>query len=436
MAVISSHRVGRKTTSPLVLAILIISFVMPFFFTVGGLKLNSYRLVLIIFMFPAIFRWLNGSAGKIRAIDLLIIAFSAWTAITIFVNHGIADKWQFVGMLMIEILAPYFIARTYIRDLETFRYFVWWFFLVILALLPFAIFESLTEKTPLLDLFGKVMNVHTKWPFEPRLGLERAQVTMPHPILFGVFCTPVFALSWYVLGWNKKFLVKTGLVSIAGLAVFASLSSGAFLNVIIQMALMAWNRIFHFLKNKWKVLLACFCAFYFVIEIGSNRNAFQIFATHMTLTPGTAWARISTFTFVSDDILQNPVFGIGMKDWTRPNWMFLLSSVDNFWLVITLRHGFPGLFLLVVPVIAMFFQLGRRLLTGKLADARLGYLIALCGFCVSAVTVHLWDSTFCLFMLLLGAGIWFLDAEDREDRDGVDDPAAVRGAGDPRCPAA
>ena len=427
MAVTSPSQVSDRTEKPIVLALLVICFVMPFFFFFGGLKLSGYRLLLLAFVLPAAFHWMSGNAGKIRGIDFLFIGFAIWVALTLTVNHGLAEKWEFIGMLMIEMLAPYFIARSYIRNLASFRYFVRWFFLVILVLLPFAMFESFTEKAPLLDLFGKFMNVYHKWPFDPRLGLERAQVTMPHPILFGVFCAPAFALVWYVLGWNRKFFSKAKLTALAGAAVFFSLSSGAFLNVIIQMALMAWNKLFQFLRQKWKVLLACFGILYFVLEVGSNRNVFQIFATHLTLTPGTAWARILTFTYVSDDILRNPIFGIGLGDWTRPHWMVLLSSVDNFWLVITLRHGFPGLFLLGVTVITIFVQLGRRPFTGEMADVRLGYLISLCGLCISAFTVHLWDATFCFFMFLLGAGIWMLDADDNQDPDATRSKSPAEG---------
>ena len=407
---VTADRIDEKVARPIAVALLMISFVMPFFFSLGGLKLTGYRVVLIIFLLPAMIRWLNGSAGKIRGVDWLIVGFAFWSALSLIINHGLAPTWQFTGMLMIETLAPYFIARAYIRDLESFRYFVRWFLIVILILLPFALYEMLTEQAPLLDFFGRFANVYQKWHFEPRLGFWRAQATMPHPILFGVFMTPAFALFWYVLGWNKTLFRKASLTSLAGVVVFTSLSSGAFLNVIIQMALMTWNKVFHFLKKKWNILLICFGLFYLVIEVGSNRNVFQIFATHLTLTPGTAWWRILTFEFASDDIMRNPIFGIGMHDWTRPHWM-KLSSVDNFWLLITLRHGFPGLLLLFATVLTMFIQIGRRSLTGAVADARLGYLFALCGFCVSAVTVHLWDATFCLFMFLFGAGVWFMDAE-------------------------
>ena len=417
MAVTSSNHVSDKTVSPIAVTLLLIAFVMPFYFFLGGLKLTGHRTILCIFLLPAIIGWLSGRAGKLRTVDFLIIGFAFWIGLSMAVNHGLANRWQFIGMLMIETLVPYFIGRTYIRNLAAFRHFVWWFVAIIFVLLPFALFELFTDTSPLLTLFGKVFPVYQDWNYEPRLGLERAQVTMPHPILFGVFCSSAFSLSWYVLGWEKGLFQRAKSVSIVGAAVFASLSSGAWMNIIIQVMLMAWNRVFNFIKGKWKVLLTCVGAMYLVVELGSNRNAFQIFATHLTLTPGTAWARINTFIFASDDVLQNPFFGIGLKDWSRPDWM--LASVDNFWLVIALRHGFPGLFLLVIPVLAIFFQLGNKPLKGAVADARLGYLIALSGLCISAITVHLWDSTYCFFMFLLGAGVWFLDADEQEE-DGRD----------------
>ena len=414
MRAITATNAQAPTKGPLVLALLLISFVLPFYFEFLGLKLSGHRIILIVFAVPAIVGWLTGKAGKIRSVDWLVIGLSFWACLTLAVNHDIAKIWQFIGMFMIETIVPYFIARTYIRSFAAFRYFVKWLFIVILVLLPFAAFESLTGKTPLLDIFGNVFSVHQKWEFPPRLGLLRAQATMPHPILFGVFCAPAFALSWYVLGWGKPLSARVGLVSIVGGSVFCSLSSGAYLNVIIQMALMSWNAVFQFLRNKWKVLLMCFAAVYFVAEVGSGRNVFEIFATHFTLTPGTAWARIHTFNFATDDIMRNPIFGIGLNDFSRPHWMQFLSSVDNFWLVITLRHGFPGLLLLLSAVITIHIQLGRRQLTGALADARLGYLFSLTGLCVSAVTVHLWDSTFCFLMFFLGAGAWLLDADENQ----------------------
>ncbi|WP_298854422.1 hypothetical protein [uncultured Ruegeria sp.] len=420
MTTLLSAKAKAEVTKPLVLGLLIFSFAMPFFFLLGGLKLNGYRTILIIFMFPAVFGWLSGRAGKIRGIDFLVIGFAFWAALSLAVNHGLGTLWEFIGMFMIETLAPYFIARTYIRNLGAFRYFVKCFFILMLILLPFAAFEASTGKAPLLDIFGKALNVYPwqGWKFPPRLGLMRAQTTMPHPILFGVFCAPAFALTWYVLGWGKSFYSRASLTSVVAGVVFFSLSSGAFLNVIIQMMLMAWSWCFQFLKSKWKILIIGFGVLFFLGEILSNRSMFQIFATHFTLSPGTAWMRIHIFNFASDDVLRNPIFGIGLNDWTRPAWMWTISSVDNFWLVIALRHGLPGLLLLVGAVAILFFRVGGKQLSGATADARLGYLISLFGLIMSAVTVHLWDATFCFLMFFLGAGVWFLDAGDESGQDG------------------
>ncbi len=50
----------------ILIAILMLSFVMPFFFSIGGLKLSAYRLYLLAAFFPVLIGWINGSAGRIR----------------------------------------------------------------------------------------------------------------------------------------------------------------------------------------------------------------------------------------------------------------------------------------------------------------------------------------------------------------------------------
>jgi hypothetical protein len=54
-------------------------------------------------------------------------------------------------------------------------------------------------------------------------------------------------------------------------------------------------------------------------------------------------------------------------------------------------------------------------LTGLYARARTGYLIAFSSLSIAAFTVHLWDATYCLFMFLLGCGMWFVDTDQTSD---------------------
>lgn len=403
---------ARPSSNPFVIPYLFIGFILPFYFDVLGMQINGYRLVLIIFFFPAMLRWLDGST-RIQKPDILIICFALWNGLAIFANHGMA-RWEYVGIAIIETLSPYFIARWMIRDAAAFRTFAVWLFVVVAIMLPFSIYQSITNTSLILDIFSNFGQVYKIVQEQPRLGFYRAQGSMPHPILFGLFCSTAFALSWYVLGYGKSLNFKLSRVGVVVFATITSLSSGAWLAIAVQIGLMSWKTVFAAVKKKWNLLLYLFIGMYAFIEVFSNRSPAQIFAAYLTLKKSTAWNRIHIFTYASDDIMRNPLLGIGLKDWTRPRWM--VPSVDNFWLLVTMRHGFPSLIFLLLVVFFVYRSIGRAQLTGKLASYRFGYLFSLSGFCVAAITVHVWDATFCLFMFMLGAGLWMVDAEDEATR--------------------
>ncbi len=403
---------AKKSSNGLLSSLLVLSLVMPFFFYLGGLRLSMYRVYLLIFAFPVFIRWINGSAGAIRAPDILVIVASFWMMTALFINHGIAAQWEFAGILMVETIIPFLAARVLIRDLASFRTFAWWFFAVVAVLLPFAFYENLTGQPILIDFFRPIFKVYANVNQDPRLGLERAQASMPHPILFGVFCTPAFALSWYLLAPEGKFFKQMRRPLVVGTAVFSSLSSGAFMGVMLQAMLIAWDEILKTMKTRWRLFAILFGALYIFLELASNRNAFQIIATEFTFSPGSAWNRIHIFNNSIDDVYGNPLFGIGLGEWTRPNWM--RSSVDNFWLLVALRYGIPAWFIMTLATLLTCWSAGRAPLTGIYARARRGYLIAFASMAISAFTVHLWDATYCMFMFMLGAGAWFADTDGKE----------------------
>lgn len=402
-----SARVRQSSPAPWMIAMLMIGFIMPFSFNIGTVVLSMYRVVLLAAAVPVAIRIAQGAAGRFNTVDVVIILFSIFSALSILVNEGFR-RWEFMGVLQVEILIPYFMARTMIRDLGSYRYFVKWYVIAVLLMLPFAVYESLTSQEIVLEFFGKFLNVYREIEHRLRFGLDRAQVSMPHPILFGMFCSSAFGLAWFVLGHGKSLGKKASICVPIGVAVFTSLSTGAFLAVAIQMMLMAWQRIFSFFKYKWKFLIGLFAIFYLFIELFSTRSPAQIFAKLMTINSSSAWYRIHQFTYAKDDVINNPIFGLGFRDWTRPNWM--IPSVDNFWLALTLRYGLPASILLLVAVVMVFRKTGRKPLHGALESARNGYLFTLAGLSISALSVHLWEATFCLFMLLIGSGIWLIDA--------------------------
>ncbi len=409
---------AEKSRHGFIIALLILSFVMPFFFFFVGLRLSAYRLYFLAATIPVLVQWAKGAAGPVRSPDILVLLAAMWAALALFANHGIG-RWQFAGILVVETVVPYLFARVLIRDYVTFRTMVWWLFAIVLVLVPFALYENVTGQPILLDIFGGVFQVYADVNQEPRLGLERAQASMPHPILLGVFCSPVFALSWYVLSPEGAFFKQIQRPIVVGVAVFSSLSSGAFMGVMLQAFLIAWDEILKSVKKRWVIFAIIFGIIYFILELASNRNAFQIIATELTFSAGSAWNRIHIFNHAIDDIFRNPIFGIGLGEWTRPKWM--KPSVDNFWLLIALRYGIPALIFLGLAVIIASYQIIRAPLTGLYARVRTGFLISFLSLSVSAFTVHLWDATYCLFMFLLGGGMWLIDA--RETSEGESEQA-------------
>ncbi|MEL7256882.1 MAG: O-antigen ligase family protein [Pseudomonadota bacterium] len=407
----SSPEVVKKSDRILIL-ILMMALVMPFFFFLGGLRLSMYRLYLLVFGIPIVIRWIQGAAGSVRAVDIVVIFSAIWMMISLFAVHG-GSKLEFAGITFIETVIPFLAARVLIRDFAAFKLFVRYYFLVVLILVPFAFYENLTGKPILLDLFRGVFSVYHTPSHAPRLGLERSQASLPHPILWGVFAAPLFGLSWYVLSYRASFFTTIRRPFVACFAVFTSLSSGAYLGLILQMLLVAWDEIFKIFKRRWTIFLIIFCVLYFFVEIFSNRTIFQIIANELTFSEGNSYHRIHIWNNAIDDVYRAPVFGIGFNEWTRPKWM--KPSIDNFWLVVALRHGVPAFLFLILAIMITIWAAVRAPLTGPYAHARTGYLIVLSSLVFCASTVHLWDATYCLLMFLLGAGQWFANGDPADE---------------------
>ena len=86
----------------LLIALFIVSLVMPFFFFLGGLRLSVYRLYLLVFAVLFFVRWVNGSAGKIRAPDILVITASLWMMMAMFMMMMVMMMVMMLMVMMID----------------------------------------------------------------------------------------------------------------------------------------------------------------------------------------------------------------------------------------------------------------------------------------------------------------------------------------------
>ena len=268
---------------------------------------------------------------------------------------------------------------------------------------------------PLSIIFDAVPGFRTEpnVNYEPRLGLFRAQVTFPHPILYGVYCSTAFALAWYTpLARGAGRFVRYFWCTIVFLATFFSVSSGAILSVMLQLMLMGWDWVTKKLKRRWLILFLIIAFCYVVIDLLSNRTPVTIFISLATFSAHNAWYRIIIWDYGSAEVLRNPLFGIGLREWIRPSWM-QSTSVDNFWLLTAMRYGFPGVILLG----SSFFLILKRVASMDFSNrpsmlaCQKAYLMTLIGLFLSICTVHIWTSTFVHVMFLIGAGVWLFTSD-------------------------
>ena len=313
------------------------------------------------------------------------------------------------GILFFETMGPYLLARCYIRSAEDLEKVVALLFKAIVFLLPFAVIEAVTGRDYIKDTLSLVMRTHIYSEAEPRWGLRRVQSVFEHPILFGVVSGSILALTHLVLGYGKPVfqrLLRSGAIVATA---FLSLSAGPMTAIAVQVLLLLWNWLFNNLQAKWKIFCGLFAAMYAAIALVSNQSVPEFYMTHFSFDPTSANFRVLIWTFGKELVLLHPWFGVGLGEWTRPDWM--PPSIDMFWLIYAVQHGLPAGILIMLTFMSAYLMVSfKKGLDDRLVLYRTGYSIMLTGFFLVGWTVDFWNATYVLFLFLIGSGMWLLDS--------------------------
>ena len=408
----NTRRVGGV---PLFVAVFIIGLFIPLFIFLGPLRLSAYRTVLILLFFPALFRLLNGLAGRMCLPDVCVIGICVWSSISLTVIHGISPMLEPIGILWIETLGGYLVGRVYIRTPAAFHATIRLLFWLGMLMLPFAVIEAVASRNLLLELFGKIGPTlsHVSADMGSRLGLNRVQGPFDHPILFGVVIGSLVGLSYYVLGHGRSAIARTLRALMATFTAAFSLSSGPMIAIMTQIYLIIWDGMFQSYRKRWYAIIVLTVLGYVLIDLLSNRTPFHVIATYIAFSPQTAYGRLLIWTYGLQNILENPTFGLGFNDWQRAAWM--TASIDMFWIVGAIRHGIVVWVLWFILFFSVFLKVAfSKGLNARLQDYRKGYLIALFGLFMAGWTVHFWNASFVFFMFLLGSGLWMTESTSDE----------------------
>lgn len=404
----SASNVGRsavlQATSALIVVLFVLALLPPVYFNIGSTRLSLSRILLLSLIVPLLIRLISGQAGRLMMTDYLIFFYCSWIALTYTYHYGTA-RIALSGITIIEQLGAYLVGRTLIRSATDYKIFVRTFFVALLVLFPFALFELFTGRNLWAMLFDPIFSIHQK-PRSAygRMGLERVMSGFEHPILYGLFCSLGMANFFYV--YQPKIFKAAAMTIFTVTMTFMSLSSAPLMAVASQALMIIWDKA---TKGRW-VLLACLVVLaYVTVDTLSNRTPVTILISTLTFNPGTAWTRIAIWDYGSAAVLANPIMGIGLEDWPRAAWV--TSSVDNFWLLISMRHGLPAIMLLLGGLVFHLAAiLGVKNLSPELTRYRTGYVLALLCVYFTLCTVHIWGGMSSFVFFYIGAGLWFVNA--------------------------
>ncbi len=368
-------------------------------FNVGEFRLTVYRLILLLFFFPCFLRVIKGQCGRVMPTDWLLMGYSLWMIMALSIHNGVSTGLKSGGILVVESYGSYLLARSFIRGELDYCRFVKCFLLVVIGLSLVTIPEALTGKNLLRPHVGSIGG---------RLGLTRAFGPFDHPIAYGMFCASAFSLALYVNGLNilgrgSQKLRAAWVVA----AAFMSVSSGALANVLVQLILAVWNRVTKGMADKWRLFTFLLVCVYIFIDLMSNRTPMRVILHRLTFSAETAYNRLIIWEWgTKHNVAQNPWFGIGFAEWTRPSWMHS-TSMDNFWLVNMVRYGLPSFLLLAAGGLLLMYAVKQQTnLTESAKLMRTGWGFSMIGLIIAGCTVHFWNSLHVWFFFMLGSGAW------------------------------
>jgi hypothetical protein len=303
-----------------------------------------------------------------------------------------------------SLVLPYFAVRMIVTKKEEY---ITLLKLIVIITAPLAVvgfYQFMTGSNPM-----GFLREYAAWgagsyvPY-PRAGFFRANVTFPHPIMYGLFFAtfgPICAGLFRNVS-NNKFVYAVG-IGLMGVGVFTSLSSGPFLAALVSIMFLAFYRY----RKHWKGTLAVAILMCGTVEVISNRHFYDVLGSY-TLSPTSAYgrSRLIDVAFFEGGMSGRWLAGHGQVD---PGWGPMIdgrkkTDVVNHYILVLCRYGLVGF----VPFVVMLVVACRRWVYAWQAcvlesDRWLIWCLsgAMCGLLASLVSVSLFDQARTAFYLML-----------------------------------
>lgn len=182
---------GRLSVLPWQVKVFVLSLLIPteLSFNMGEFRLTVYRILLLSFFLPCLFKVMGGKSGRTLPTDWLLVGYSFWIVLALAIHLGFYGGLKSGGILVVESLGSYLLARSFIRSEKDYCNFAKLLIYVVIGLSLATIPEALIGKNIFRPHVGHIGG---------RLGLTRAFGPFDHPILYGMFCASAVSLALYI----------------------------------------------------------------------------------------------------------------------------------------------------------------------------------------------------------------------------------------------
>lgn len=337
-------------------------------------------------------------------IDLFAAFAAIWHIIALLMTESITTAVVTGGSRGADFALAYLAGRATLRSPDNFRV----YFLAVLpgfaAAAAIMAVESLGGRLILRPFLANLLGQAIEGvKDESRYGLFRAAGPFPHPILGGVFLAATLPLAWYLPRRMPTKIIGV----IVSLGCIFSVSSSAYIafGMCLIFMLMNWVQRVTRLPVFGTAIIYFFLG-YLAVSAVSESGPLSVFTRYVLIDPTSSYYRQLIWEFAGAEVLNHPIFGIGLRDWERPTWM-PNPSVDSYWLISAMILGIPmavASFLTIAGTVALLaIRCSRAPLDVRRTAFAMGTSLTV--IIVSGFSVHLWEGVAAWMLMVAGAGV-------------------------------
>jgi hypothetical protein len=180
------------------------------------------------------------------------------------------------------------------------------------------------------------------------------------------------------------------------------------LGLVVGGALLAYNWLSERVTNlTWRLFFVVTGVLVFVAETATGSGTYGLLMRYASFNTLSSYNRVLIWQYGTQNVRENPWFGLGYADWKRPDWMNS-SSMDHFWLLMAVRFGIiPSVLMAIATIVVVLMLMRAATAAPSYVDRRAykGLAISLGVFGLGIISVALWLSAHIWFFMLIGLSV-------------------------------